>query len=112
MANYVCLHIHKQKKMEITSNFRISVDLFELATFDTSSYLQTANKAITGCTKATLRYFSPFLAKRCLEMIDTLVFFSENLTPQNDPGAEVQLIKIRRFWWPLGGRNEARNLLR
>ena len=57
-----------------------------------------AEKAITGCTKVALRYFEPFPAKRRLEMIDTLVFFSENLILQNAPGAKVQRIEIRSFW--------------
>ena len=34
-------------------------------------------------------------------MIDSLVFFSENLTLQNAPGAKVQRIEIQRFWWPM-----------
>ena len=43
----------KQKTLEITSNFRISLDLFELATFGINYGLQTADKAITGCTKVS-----------------------------------------------------------
>ena len=74
---------------EITSNFRISLDLFELATFGTNYGLQTADKAIIGCTKVALRYFEPFPAKRRLQMIGTLVFFCENLTLQNAQGAKV-----------------------
>ena len=58
----------------MTSNFRISLDLFELANFSTNNDLQTADKAITS-TKVALRYFGPFPAKRRLEVIDTLVFF-------------------------------------
>ena len=96
---------------EIKSNFGISLDLFELATFDTNYGLQTADKAITGCTKVALRYFGLFLAKRRLKMIDTLLIFSENLTIQNVPGAKVQRIEILRLWWLLCGRYEARNIL-
>ena len=61
--------------LEKTSNFRISLDLFELATIGTNFDLQTAGKALTGCTKMAPRYFGPFLAKRRLQMIGTLVFF-------------------------------------
>ena len=78
----------KSKKMlEITS---IRLNLFELATFGTNYGLQMAGKAITGCTKVVLRYFVTFPAKHRLEMIDTLIFSSENLTLQNAPGAKVQ----------------------
>ena len=66
--------------MELTSNFRINIDLFELTIFATNFDLQTADKAIKGCMKQALRYFGPFPAKRRLEMIDNLVFISENLT--------------------------------
>ena len=59
------------------------LDLFELATFGTNYGLQTGGKAITCCTKVALRYFGPFPAKLHLEMIDALVIFNENLTPQN-----------------------------
>ena len=72
--------VQKQKILEKTSNFRISLDLFELATFGTNYGPQTADKAITGCKRVTLRYFGPFPAKRHFEMIDTLAFFSENFT--------------------------------
>ena len=50
----------KQKKLQITSNVRIGLDLFELFT---NYGLQTADKAITGCTKITLRYFGQFPAR-------------------------------------------------
>ena len=78
--------------LKITSNFVFSLDLFELDTFGRNYDLQTANKAITGCTKVALRYFGPIPAKRRIEIINTLVFFSENLTLQNTPGAKVQRI--------------------
>ena len=61
--------------MEITSNLRISLDLCKFATFGTNYGLQTTDNAITVCTKVALRYFGPFVAKRHLEMIDSLVFF-------------------------------------
>ena len=77
--------VKKQKILKITSSFRISLDLFELATFGRNYGLQTANKATTGCTKVALRYFGQLPAKRHLKMIDTLVFFSENLILQNAP---------------------------
>ena len=89
--------VQKLKILKITSNFRISLDLFELATFRTNYGLQTAGKAITGCTKVPLRYFGPFLAKRRLEIIDTLVFFSENLTLQNVPGAKSNGLRSGDF---------------
>ena len=97
--------------LEITSNLRFSLDLFELATFDTNNDLQTADEAITGCTKVVVRYFGSFPAKRSVEMIATLVFFSKNFTLQNAPGAKGQRIVIWRFWRPLCAKNEARNLL-
>ena len=78
--------------LKITSNFRISLDLFELATFGTNYGIQTADKDITGCTKVALRYFGPLLSKRHLGMIDTLKFSSVNIILQNAPGAEVQRI--------------------
>ena len=89
--------IQKQKMLEITSNFRISLDLFELASFAMNYGLQMANKTITGCTKVALPYFGPFPVKRRLEMTNTLVFFSENLTLQNPLGPKVQRIEIWRF---------------
>ena len=58
-----------------------------------------------------LPYFGPFSEKHRLDMIDTLVFFSENLILQNAPGAKVERIEIPKFWWLLCGRNEAKNLL-
>ena len=103
--------VQNQKILETTSNFRISLDLFVLATFGTNYNLQTANKAITGCTKVAQWYFFPFLAKHRLEMIDILVFFCENLTLQNALGAKAQRIRIRGFCWPLFVRNEVKNLL-
>ena len=95
-------------------------DLFELATFGTNYGSQTADKDITDCMKVALQYFSPFPAKRRFEMIDSLVFFSGNLVLQNAPGAKfkglrpgakVQRIETRRFWWPLCSKNEAKNFL-
>ena len=103
--------VQKQKILEITTNFKISIELFELATFGTNYGLQTADKAITGCMKVVLRYFGPFPAKSSLEMIDTLIFFSENFTFQNVSDAIVQRIEIRRFLWSLCNRNKATNLL-
>ena len=41
-----------QKMLEISLNFRISLDLFELATFGRNYGLQAADKVITGCMKA------------------------------------------------------------
>ena len=71
-----------------------------------------ADKAIIGSTKVALRYHRQWAkVKRYLEMIDTLVFFSENLTLQNASDAKVQQIEIWRFWWPLCGRNKAGNIL-
>ena len=99
----------KQKMSEIKSNFRISLDLFELATFGTNYGLQTVNETVTDCPKVTLRYFIPLAAKRFLEVIGPFVFFSANLAFQNTPGIIVQRIGIRIFWWPLCSRNETRN---
>ena len=93
--------------LEMASNLRISLDLFELAIgleFGTNYGLQLADKSITGWKKVALRYFGQFPAKRRLDMIDTLVFFIENLTLQNAPGKKVHLIEIRSFWWPLYNR--------
>ena len=95
--------------LEITSI--ISLDFFELVTFVVNYGLQAADKDITVCTKVALGYFGTFPAKRRLQMIETLVVFSENLTLQNAPGVKVQPIEIRRFWRPLCSRNETRNLL-
>ena len=99
--------VQKPKMLEITSNFGINLDLFELATFGTNSghqSSQTARKLFCGI-------LIPFPTKRYLEIIHTLVFFSGNLTLPNAPGAKVQQIVIRKFWWPLYDRNEARKLL-
>ena len=60
---------------EIKSIFRISLDLFELATFGRNYGLQTVNKTVTRCPKVALRNFIPLAAKRFLEVIDTLVSF-------------------------------------
>ena len=94
--------------LEITSDFRIRLDLLELANFGMNHGLQTVDKATKGCTKVALQYFSPFPAKRSFEMIDTVVFFSENLTLQNASGAKVQRIENRRNWWPLCCGSEAK----
>ena len=80
--------------LEITSNFKINLDLFEWATFFKNYGHQTAYKAITGCTKMALRYFGPMAAKRSLELINTLIFFSEKLIVQKVPDAKVQQIEI------------------
>ena len=93
-----------QKLSEIKAHFKISFDFFELAIFDKNYGLQTANETVTRCPKVVLRYFVPFAAKRLLEVIDTLVYFSANLALQNIPGTIVQRIGIRRFWWPLCGK--------
>ena len=63
-----------QKMSEIKSNFRISLDLFELATFGMNYGLQTFNASVTRCPKVALRYFVPLAAKRFLEVIDTSIF--------------------------------------
>ena len=47
----------KQKMSQIISHFRISLDLFELATFDMNYGLQTANDSVPLCPKVALRYF-------------------------------------------------------
>ena len=46
--------VQKQKMLEITPNFAISLDLFELANFGTIYSIQAADKAITGFTKVAL----------------------------------------------------------
>ena len=71
---------------EIKSNFRISLDLFELVFFVLNFGLETANKSVTRSPKMALRYFVPLAAKRFLELIDTLVFSSANLALQNITG--------------------------
>ena len=85
---------------ERKSNFRISLDLFELATFGTNYGLQKVNETVTSCPKVAPRYFVSLAAKRFLEVIDTLVFFSASLAFQNTPSTIVQRIGIREFWWP------------
>ena len=83
----------------------------QIGAFGTNYGLKTANETVTRCLNVALRYFGPFPAKRLLEVIDTLVFFSANLAFQNTPDTiVVQRIGIRRFWWPLCAGNEARNL--
>ena len=112
--NYlICLNFieWKQKMSEIQSNFRISLNFFELATFGTNYGLQTVNETFAPCPKVALRYFVTLVPKRFLEVIDTLVFFSASLAFRNAPGTIVQRIGIRRFWRPLCGGNEARNLI-
>ena len=59
--------------------------MFELATFGANYDFLVADKTFTGCTKVSLRYVGPFSAKRSLDMMDTLVFFSENFTLQKGP---------------------------
>ena len=70
-----------------------------------------ADKTIKTSTKVAPQDFGPFPTKRRLEILDTFVFFSENLTLQNAPEEKVQRIEIQRFWWPLYGRNDAMNPL-
>ena len=96
---------------EIASNFGISLYLLELVTFAKNYAHQTANETVKRCPNVALRYFGPFPAKRLLEVIDTLVFLSPNLAFQNTSDTTVQRIGIRRFWWPLCARNEAKNLI-
>ena len=83
---------------EIASNFRISLDLFELVTFGTNYGLQTANETVTRCPNVALRYFGKFPTKRLIVLIDTLVFVSANLAFQNSPETIVQRIGVRRHW--------------
>ena len=61
MANYVRMYVQKQKMLEITPNFRNNLYLLELASSGTNYSLQTADKAIIGCTKGALRYFGSIL---------------------------------------------------
>ena len=78
----------------MTLNFRISLDLFGLVTFGTNYGLQTADKAIKGCTKMALRYFGALPSKHRLEtMIDNLVFFSKNFILQNAPGTKANRLR-------------------
>ena len=70
---------------EMASNFRISLDLFELVTVGINYGPQAANETLTLCPNVALPYFGLFPAKRLLELIDTLVFFSANLAFQNTP---------------------------
>ena len=65
--------VEGMKMSERTSNFRISLDLFELVTFGTNYGLQTANETVTRCPNVALRYFGPFPEKRLLEV--TLRYF-------------------------------------
>ena len=67
--------------MAVTLNFRISLDLFQLATIGTNHGHQTAKKA----SQAARKWLCGVLARR-LEMIYTLLFFSENLTAQKSNG--------------------------
>ena len=64
---------------ETKSHFKISLDFFELATFGMNYGLQTVNETVTRCPKVALWYLVPLAAKRFLEIIDTLIFFSANL---------------------------------
>ena len=73
---------------EIKSNFRISLDLFELTIFGTNYGIQTVNESSRRCPKVALRYFVPLAAKRFLELFDTVVFFSAKLAFQNSPGTQ------------------------
>ena len=86
---------------EIKSNFKNSLDLFELASFGTNYGRQTVNESVTRCPKVALRYLVLLTMKHLLEVIDTLVFFS----------AKLAFRKMQRFWWALCGGNEARNLI-
>ena len=89
--------VQKQKILKITSNLRIGLDLFEMINFGTNYGLQTADKAITGSTKVAVRFFGPFLSKRSLELIDTLVFFSGNLILKNGSGTKAQRLRYGDF---------------
>ena len=83
---------------EIASNFKISLDLFELITFDTNDDLQTTNQTVTQCPNVALRILALSRRSACLLVIDTLVFFSANIAFQNTPDTIVQRIGSRRFW--------------
>ena len=90
---------------EIILNFRISLDLFELATFDMNYGLQTANKTVTCCPKVALRYFVPLATKRILEVIDTLVFECQPCLPKyprhsssTDWHSELLVAIVRLKW--------------
>ena len=58
---------------DIKSNFRIRLDLIELATFHTNYGLQTVNESVTRCPKVVLRYFVPLAAKRFVIYFDATV---------------------------------------
>ena len=49
-----------------------------------------ANETVTRCPNVALRHFGPFPAKRFLEVIDTMVFFSANLAFQNTTDTDTQ----------------------
>ena len=76
--------------LEIATNFRISLDLFELATVGMNYGLQTAGKTITSCTKVTLLYFIPFQATRRLEMVDTLMRTLLSKMPRSQKSNELR----------------------
>ena len=86
-----CFSFTKPKMTEIASNFRISLDLFELVTFGTNYGLQTANETVTRCPNVTLWYFGQIFT---------------NLAFQYTPDTIVQRIGIRRFLWPLCAGNK------
>ena len=65
--------------LEIKSNFRISIDLFELANFGTNYGLQTVTETVTRCPKVALRYFVPLAAKHFLEVIELWYFLVPTL---------------------------------
>ena len=111
LFNFFKILFNESKKCRKKSYFRISLDLFQLVTFGTNYGLQTVNEIRHTLPEiGSAGYFVPLAAKRFLELIDSLVFFSANLAFQNTLGTIVQRIGIRRFWRPLCGGNEAKNL--
>ena len=68
--------------LEIASNFKISLDLFELVTFGTNYDPQTVNETVTRYPNVALRYFGPLPAKRLLWYFLVPILLSKILQTQ------------------------------
>lgn len=77
-----------------------------MATFGINYGLQTVSEGVARCPKVGLWYFGPFPANRLLELVDTLVFFSDNLTLQNTLGRKFQRFFIWNIWSRLYAKNQ------
>ena len=82
--------------LETTLNFGICLDLFELAHLWHELWPSNGRLSHHRLHETGSAAVWPIPTKRRLQMINTLIFFSENIAQQNAQDAKVQ--RIRRFW--------------